>query len=203
MASESTPVEQGQDFATSAGNLERKEISELSDISIENVATTRSPTDNAMMHGVTQKPEMSSSFSERVKNTLETSFHLSWERVQAMKQKSRKRRRKLRTNDFETQISPNSSTQENEVYTNRETGSTDLFVVSETISKITNGLNQSGNFVNLTNPEVLPGKTEMQGQVTHQRIRKRIMKKRRGREVRLESRPAPSCLESIGLHHHL
>ena len=39
--SESTPVEQGQDFATSTGTLDREEMSELSDISTENVATTR------------------------------------------------------------------------------------------------------------------------------------------------------------------
>ena len=40
LASESTPVEQGQGFATSTGTLDREEISELSDISTENVATT-------------------------------------------------------------------------------------------------------------------------------------------------------------------
>ena len=50
LASESTPVEQGQDFATSTGTLSREEMSELSDISTENVATTRSPTENTMIH---------------------------------------------------------------------------------------------------------------------------------------------------------
>ena len=49
-------------------------MSKLSDISTENVATTRSPTDNTMMHGVTEKPATSSSFSERVKNTLGNFF---------------------------------------------------------------------------------------------------------------------------------
>ena len=53
LASESTPVERGQDFATSSGTLEREEMSELSDISTEIVATRRSPTDNTMMAGVT------------------------------------------------------------------------------------------------------------------------------------------------------
>ena len=53
MTSESTPVEQGQYFATSTGTLDREEMSELSDISTENVATTRSPTDN--MFGMTEK----------------------------------------------------------------------------------------------------------------------------------------------------
>ena len=51
LASESTPVEQGHDFATSTGTLNREEMSELSDISTEIVATRRSPTDNTMMAG--------------------------------------------------------------------------------------------------------------------------------------------------------
>ena len=46
LASESTPVEQGHDFATSTGTLDREEMSELSDISTEILATRRSPTDN-------------------------------------------------------------------------------------------------------------------------------------------------------------
>ena len=49
LASESAPVEQGQDFATSTETLDREEMSELSDISTENVATTRSPTDNIIL----------------------------------------------------------------------------------------------------------------------------------------------------------
>ena len=51
LASESDPVEQGQDFATSTWTLDREENSELSDVSTENVATTRPPTDNTTMHG--------------------------------------------------------------------------------------------------------------------------------------------------------
>ena len=50
-ASECTPVEQGQDFATSAGTLELEELSELSDISTEIVVTRTSPTDNTMTAG--------------------------------------------------------------------------------------------------------------------------------------------------------
>ena len=69
LASEPTPVEQGQDFATSTGTLDREEMSELSDTSTEIVATRRSPTDNTMMAGVTEKQTTSSSFSERMKNT--------------------------------------------------------------------------------------------------------------------------------------
>ena len=44
LASESTPVEQGQDFATATGTLDREEMSELSDISTEIMATRRCPT---------------------------------------------------------------------------------------------------------------------------------------------------------------
>ena len=43
LASESTPVEQGQDFATSTATLDREEISELSDISTKIVATRNLP----------------------------------------------------------------------------------------------------------------------------------------------------------------
>ena len=43
LASESTPVEQGQDFATFTVTLDREEMSELSDISTEIVSTRRSP----------------------------------------------------------------------------------------------------------------------------------------------------------------
>ena len=41
LASESTPVEQGQDFASFTGTLDLEEMSELSDISTEIVATRR------------------------------------------------------------------------------------------------------------------------------------------------------------------
>ena len=74
LASESTPVEQDQDFAASTGTLDREEMSELSDISTEIVATRRSPTDNTMMAGVTEKQATSSSFSERVKNSFGNIF---------------------------------------------------------------------------------------------------------------------------------
>ena len=74
LASESTPVDQGQDFATSTGTLDRLEMSELSDISTEIVATRRSPTDNTMMAGVTEKQATSSLISEREKNTFGNIF---------------------------------------------------------------------------------------------------------------------------------
>ena len=74
LASESNPVEQGQGFPTSIGTLDREEMSELSDISTEIVATRRSPTENTMMAGVTEKQATSSSFSERLKNTFGNIF---------------------------------------------------------------------------------------------------------------------------------
>ena len=96
LASESTLVEQGQDFATSTGTLDREKMSELSDISSEIVATRRSPTDNTMMPGVTEKQATSSSFSERVKK---------WVWVQAMKVNPRKKKRTMKgklTSDLES-----------------------------------------------------------------------------------------------------
>ena len=93
LASESTPVEQGHDFATSTGTLDREQMSELSDISIETVATRRSPTDNTMMAGGTEKQTTSSSFSERKKNTFGTSFHSPWEWAQEMKVSPRRKKR--------------------------------------------------------------------------------------------------------------
>ena len=74
LASQSTPVEQGQDLATSTGTLDRAEMSELSDISTEVVATRRSPTDNTMMADATEKQTTSSSFTERKKNTFGNIF---------------------------------------------------------------------------------------------------------------------------------
>ena len=65
--------------------------------------------------------------------------------------------------DFESQISLNSSTQENDAYTNRETGSMDRFGVVRTISKTTNGSNQTGDFVTMTNSEVQLGKNRNAG----------------------------------------
>ena len=85
MTSESTPLEQGHDFATPTGTLDGEEMSELSNISTENAAAAGSPTENTMMRGVTDKVVTSSSFPERVKNTLETSYHLLREREEVMK----------------------------------------------------------------------------------------------------------------------
>ena len=56
--------------------------------------------------------------------------------------------------DFGSQVSLNSSTQENDAYTDKETGTMDQFGVVRTISRTTNGSGHSGDFVNMTNSEV-------------------------------------------------
>ena len=85
LTSKPTPVEQDHNFATSTGTLDREEMSELSDISTENLAAAVSPTDNTMMHGVTERAATSSSFSERLKVTLENFCPFTMGMEQAMK----------------------------------------------------------------------------------------------------------------------
>ena len=122
LASKSTPVEHCQDFATSTGTLEREEMSELSKISTD-VAVTRSPTDNTIMVGMTEKPATSSSFSERVKNTLENFFPFTMGTGTGDEAENQEEEEDDDgQNDFGSQVSLNSSTQENDAYTDRETG---------------------------------------------------------------------------------
>ena len=164
LASESTPVEQGHNFATSTGALDREEMSELSDISTEVVATRRSPTDNTMMAGVTEKQAPSTSFSEIVKNFFGNIFPFtmgvgtgdegeSQEEVEYDEEQA----------DFGSQVSLNSSTQENEAYTDRGTGTMDQFGVVRTISKTTNTSGQSRDFVSMTNSEKRTGENRNTG----------------------------------------
>ena len=147
LASESTPVEQGQDFATSIRTLDREEMSDLSDISTEKVATTRSPSDKTMMHGVTEKPATSSSFSERVKNTFGNFFPFTMgtgtgDEAETQEEEENDDER----DDFGSQVSLSSSTQEKDAYIDRETGPMDQFSIVRTISKTTNGSGQSEDF---------------------------------------------------------
>ena len=123
LASESTPVEQGHDFATSTGTLDREEMSELSDISTEIVATRRSPTDNTMMAGGTETQTTSSSFSERMRNTLGSIFPFTMEVGTGNEGESQEEEEDEEEQlDFGSQVSLNSSTQENEAYVERENG---------------------------------------------------------------------------------
>ena len=59
--------------------------------------------------------------------------------------------------DFGSQVSLNSSTQENEAYTDRETGTLDKIGVVRTISKDTNTSGQSRDFVSMTKSETRTG----------------------------------------------
>ena len=154
LAFESTPVEQGQDFATSTGTLDREEMSELSDISTEIVATRRSPTDNTMMARVTEKQATSSLFSERVKNTFENISPFTMGVGTGDEGESQEEEEVDDEQvDFGSRVSLSSSTQENEAYTDRETGTMDKYGLVRTISKDTNTSEQSRDFVSMTNSE--------------------------------------------------
>ena len=110
LASESTPVEQGQDFATSTGTLDREEMPELSDISTEIVAARKSPTDNTMMAGVTEKQTTS---SERMKNTFGNIFPFTMGVGTGNEGDSQEEEEDDEEQvDFGSQVSLNSSTQE-------------------------------------------------------------------------------------------
>ena len=65
--------------------------------------------------------------------------------------------------DFGSRVSLNSSTQENEAYTDRETGTMDKFGVVRTMSKYTNTSGQSGGFVTMTNSEMRTGENRNTG----------------------------------------
>ena len=117
-----------------------------------------------MMHEVTEKPATSSSFSERVKNNLGNFFPFTMGAGTGVEAETQEEEEDNdEQDDFESQISLISSTQENDAYTNRETGSTDRIGVVRTINKTTNGLNQSGDFVTGTNWELQPGKNKNAG----------------------------------------
>ena len=98
-------------------------MSELSDFSTENVASTISPTDNTMMLGVTEKPATSSSFSERVKVTFGNFFPVTMQSGTGDEAETQEEEEDDdEQDDFGSRVSLNSSTQEYDAYTNRETG---------------------------------------------------------------------------------
>ena len=166
LASESTPVEQGHDFATSTGTLDREEMSELSDISTEIAATRRSPTDNTMMAGGTEKQTTSSSFSKRIRNTLANIFPFTMRGGTGNEgefQEEEEEDDEEEQVHFGSQVSFNSSTQENEAYVERETGAMDKFGVVRTISKEVNTPGQSRGFAIMTNSEPQTGESRNRG----------------------------------------
>ena len=145
LASEYSPVEQGHDFATSTGTLDREEMSELSDISTEAAATRRSQTDNTMMASGTGKQTTSSSFSERMKNTFGNIFPFSMGGA-GNDGESQEEEDEEEQGDSGSQVSLNSSIQESEAHVGRETGTMDKFGVVTTISKEANTPGQSKDF---------------------------------------------------------
>ena len=161
LASESTPVEQGQDFATSTGTLDREEMSELSDISTKIVATRRSPTDKTTMAVVTEKQTTSSSFSEGMKNTFGNIFPFAMGVGTGNEGESQEEEEDDEEQvDFGSQVSLKISTQEIEAYTDRETGTMDKFGVVRTISKDANTSGQSRDFASMTNSETRTGENK-------------------------------------------
>ena len=164
LASESTSVEQGQDFATSTGTLDREEMSELSDNSTEILATRRSPTDNTMMAGGTEKQTTSSSFSERMKNNFGNIFPFTMGVGTGNEGESQEEEEDEDEQvDFGSQVSLNSSTQENEAFVAREAGTMDKFGVVRTISKYANTPGQSRGFASMTNSETRTGESRNKG----------------------------------------
>ena len=117
-----------------------------------------------MMAGVTEKQAMSSSFSEILENTLGIFFPFTIGAGIGNEGESQEEEEDDDEQvDFESRVSLNSSTQENEAYTNRETGTMDKFGVVRTISKDTNTSGQSRDFVSMTNSERRTGENRTIG----------------------------------------
>ena len=111
-----------------------------------------------MMVGVREKPATSSSFSERVKNTFGNSVPFTMGTgTEDEAETQEEGEDDDKQDDFGSQVSLKSSAQENDAYTDRETGTMDQFGVVRAISKTTNGSGQSGHFVNMTNSEMRTG----------------------------------------------
>ena len=132
-----------------------------------------------MMLGMTERPATFSSFSERVKNTFGNFVTFTMGTGTADEAETQEEEEDDDgQDDFRSQVSLNNSTQGNDAYTDRETGTMDQFGLVRTKSETTNGSGQSGDFVNMTNSEKRTSKKETQGYVTHLWIQKWIMKRR-------------------------
>ena len=117
-----------------------------------------------MMAGVTEKQATSSSFSERVKNTFGNIFPFTMGVGTGDEGESQEEEEDDEEQaDFGSQVSLNSSTQENEAYTDRGSGTMDQFNVVRTISKTTNTSGQSKDFVSMTNWEMRTGENRNTG----------------------------------------
>ena len=111
-----------------------------------------------MMAGVTKKQTTSSSFSERMKNTFGNIFPFTMGvdtgNEGEFKEEEEDDEEQV---DFRSQVSLNSSTQEIEAYTDRETGIMDKFSIMRTISKDANTSGKSRDFASMTNSETRTG----------------------------------------------
>ena len=117
-----------------------------------------------MMAGVTEKQATSSSFSERVKNTLGIIFPFTMGVGTGDEGESQEEEEDDDEQvDFGSRVSLNSSTQENEAYTDRKTRTMDKFGVVRTISKDANTSGQSRDFVSMTNSKTRTGKNRNTG----------------------------------------
>ena len=155
------------------------------------------------MAGRTEKQTTSSSFSERLKNTFGNIFPFTMGVGTGNEGESQEEEEDEDEQvDFGSQVSLNSSTQENEAYVERETGTMDKFGVVRTISKDANTPGQSRGFAIMTNSETRTGESRNKGLGDELAILKWIMKRRRGRESKPESRPARSYLGPTGWHRH-
>ena len=91
-----------------------------------------------MMHGETEKPATSSSFSERVKNNFGNFFPFTMGTGTGDEAKTQEEEDDDEQDDSGSQLSLISSTQEKDAYTYRETGPMDQFDIVRTLSKTTN-----------------------------------------------------------------
>ena len=136
----------------------------LASESTEIVTTRRSPTDNTMMADGTEKQTTSSSFSERMRKTFANIFPFTMGVGTGNEGESRVEEEDEEEQvDFGSQVSLNSSTQENETYVERETGTMDKFGVVRTISKEVNPPGQSRGFAIMTNSEPQTGESRNRG----------------------------------------
>ena len=117
-----------------------------------------------MMAGVTEKQTTSSSFSERMKNTFGNFFPFTKGVGTGNEGESQEEEEYNEGQvDFGSQVSLNSSTRENEAYTDRETGTMDKFGVVGTISKNGNTSGQSRDLASMTNSETRTGENRNMG----------------------------------------
>ena len=116
------------------------------------------------MAGGTEKQTTSSSFSEKMKNTLGNIFPFTMGVGTGNEGESQEEEEDEDEQvDFGSQVSLNSSTQENEAYVERETGTKDQFGVVRTISKDANTPGRSRGFARMTNSEMRTGKSRNKG----------------------------------------